>query len=123
MDKIFSENLIAPCGMNCGLCKAYLRAKNKCPGCFSGRKVNGKLIKCGRRLCKKRTGDYCFECSEFPCKSIKTLDERYRAKYGMSPIENLVYIKANGIEHFLHYQEMTYRKDGKTFCVHDKKYY
>ena len=30
--KIVPE-LIAPCGMNCGICMAYLREKNKCPGC------------------------------------------------------------------------------------------
>ena len=26
-------SLIAPCGMNCNLCYAYLREKNSCPGC------------------------------------------------------------------------------------------
>lgn len=29
----FDKSLIAPCGMNCGTCIAYLRDKNKCPGC------------------------------------------------------------------------------------------
>jgi len=29
----FDESLIAPCGMNCGTCIAYLRVKNTCPGC------------------------------------------------------------------------------------------
>ena len=27
------SELIAPCGMNCGICYGYLREKNKCPGC------------------------------------------------------------------------------------------
>ena len=27
------SSLIAPCGMNCGICMAYLREKKKCPGC------------------------------------------------------------------------------------------
>ena len=26
--------LIAPCGMNCGICLAYLRKERKCPGCL-----------------------------------------------------------------------------------------
>ncbi len=26
-------SIIAPCGMNCSICMAYLRGKNKCPGC------------------------------------------------------------------------------------------
>src|SRR4030042_3919129 len=93
-----SNNLVAPCGMNCGICQAYLRKENKCPGCFSGRKVNGEPIKCGRRLCKERKGDFCFECDKFPCDSIKRLDKRYREKYGMSEIENLEYIRDCGIE-------------------------
>jgi len=28
-----SEILIAPCGMNCGACIAFMRDKNNCPGC------------------------------------------------------------------------------------------
>ena len=27
------SSLIALCGMNCGICRAYLREKKKCPGC------------------------------------------------------------------------------------------
>jgi hypothetical protein len=26
----FNKQLIAPCGMNCGICLGYLRDKNKC---------------------------------------------------------------------------------------------
>jgi hypothetical protein len=109
--------------MNCGLCVAYLRAENKCPGCFSGRKVNGKPIKCARRLCKKRRGRFCFDCEEFPCNSIKKLDERYRLRYGMSEIENLNYIKEHGIEKFLSQQKEKYVSEKGTFCVHDQKIY
>jgi hypothetical protein len=32
---------------------------------------------------------FCFECEGFPCDRIKTLDKRYRTKYGMSMVENL----------------------------------
>lgn len=28
------KTLIAPCGMNCQLCYAFQREKNKCPGCL-----------------------------------------------------------------------------------------
>lgn len=127
----FSKDLIAPCGMNCGVCLHYLRAENKCPGCFTGRKVNDKRIKCARRLCKKRTGDFCLPraeskgegCDQFPCESITKLDERYRKRYGMSEIENLEFIKKHGIEKFIQEQEEKYCKDGKTFCVHDGNWY
>jgi hypothetical protein len=33
MSPVDENALIAPCGMNCGVCMAYLREKNKCPGC------------------------------------------------------------------------------------------
>ncbi|PWB60076.1 MAG: hypothetical protein C3F18_00180 [Nitrosomonadales bacterium] len=29
-------DLIAPCGLNCGLCRAFVRDKNPCPGCRGG---------------------------------------------------------------------------------------
>lgn len=119
----FNESMIAPCGMNCGLCLHYLRTENKCPGCSSGRKVNNKPIKCSRRLCKKRKGDFCYECDSFPCDSIKRLDERYRKRYGMSEIENLEFIRDKGVEAFLKSQEEKYVSDKGTYCVHDKKYY
>ena len=117
------ENLIAPCGMNCGVCLHYLRMENKCPGCYTGRKVNDRPIKCSRRLCNKRKGDYCFECDSFPCESIKKLDERYRKRYGMSMIENLKYNRENGIEKFLEREQNKWVKDGKVLCVHDRTYY
>lgn len=117
------KELIAPCGMNCGLCQLHLRAENKCPGCFSGRKVNGRCLKCSRKLCTKRTGEYCFQCEKFPCESIRKLDERYQERYGMSEIENLEFIRDNGIEAFLEKEEKKWVNEEGTLCVHDKKRY
>lgn len=117
------KELIAPCGMNCGLCLHYLRVENKCPGCFNGRKVNGRCIKCAIRLCKERKGEYCFECEKFPCERLKRMDDRYRTKYGMSEIENLKCIKECGIECFLEKEEERWVNEEGTFCVHDKKRY
>lgn len=117
------KELIAPCGINCGICLHYLRAENKCPGCFSGRKVNGRCIKCGIRLCKKRHGEYCFECDQFPCERIKRLDKRYRERYGMSEIDNLETIKSKGLEYFLKQEEKKWVNSEGTLCVHDKKRY
>lgn len=119
----FDKKLIAPCGMNCGVCVAYLRDENKCPGCFSGRKVNGRPIKCSRRLCKKRTGDFCYECAKFPCQSIKKLDERYLKRYQMSEIDNLKFIRDKGLNIFLESQKKKYISDKGIFCLHDGRYY
>ncbi len=121
--KAIKAEMIAPCGMNCGLCLHFLRAENKCPGCFPGRKVNGRLIKCQRRLCKKRTGYFCYECTDFPCESIKTLDKRYKERYGMSEVENLNKIKNDGMQLFLKEQNQKWVNKEGVFCVHDGKRY
>jgi hypothetical protein len=119
----FNENLIAPCGMNCGVCLHYLRASNKCTGCLSGRKVNAKPIKCAIKLCKSRNGEYCFNCAQFPCERLKRLDKRYREKYEMSEIENLEDIKKNGLDYFLNLEETRWIDPDGIYCVHDKKRY
>lgn len=118
-----NKNLIAPCGMNCGLCVMYLRNENKCPGCMSGRKVNSRCIKCGIKLCKNRKGKYCFDCDKFPCERLKRLDTRYKERYGMSEIANLETIKERGIEPFLLEEEKKWVNPDGIFCVHDKKRY
>ncbi|MFA7244167.1 MAG: hypothetical protein WC080_02690 [Patescibacteria group bacterium] len=41
----------------------------------------------------------------------------------MSEIENLLYIRDNGIDEFLKSQGKKYIKGDKIYCVHDKKYY
>ena len=117
------KKLIASCGMNCGLCLHYLRASNKCEGCFSGRKVNGKCIKCGIKLCKNRNGKYCFNCNKYPCERLQRLDKRYREKYSMSEIENLEIIKKKGINYFLKLENKRWVNSDGTYCVHDKKRY
>ena len=118
-----NKKLIAPCGMNCGLCLMHLRDKNKCPGCSSGRKVNGRCIKCGIKLCKDRKGEYCFNCDKFPCDRLKRLDARYQEKYGMSEIANLKTIKEKGIELFLLEENKKWVNSEGTYCVHDKNRY
>ena len=117
------KKLIAPCGMNCGVCLHFLRAENKCPGCFTGRKVNNRPIKCGIRLCKDRKEAFCFECDKFPCDRLKRLDSRYQERYGMSEIGNLEYIRDHGIEKFVEKEERRWLTEKGVFCVHDKKYY
>jgi hypothetical protein len=117
--------LIAPCGMDCGICMAFLRKKYKCPGCNSGRKVNGRLIKCGIRLCKDRKGGFCFECDKYPCDRLKRLDKRYQEKYGMSEIDNLNKIKEIGLVEFMKIENTRWAcpKCGNPICVHNRKCY
>ncbi len=94
--------LIAPCGMNCGICVAYLREKNECAGC-RGSDKNKPVTRtaCKIKNCNKRNSEFCYDCEVFPCDRLNHLDKRYRTKYGMSMIENLKLIQTNGIEQFL----------------------
>jgi hypothetical protein len=111
--------LIAPCGMNCALCIAYLREKRRCPGC------PGREKKCAIRNCEHYTKArrYCFLCDQYPCSRIKRLDERYRKRYGMSMIENLKFIREKGIRKFLRNERERWIRGGKTFCVHTREYF
>ena len=124
--KPLTSSLIAPCGMNCRLCRAYIRKKNACPGCRGDDHLKTKT----RALCRIKTCEmlkaadlkYCFDCAIYPCDRLNHLDTRYRTKYGMSMIDNLKSIKQAGIRNFMK-QEMSSRacsKCGELICVHEK---
>jgi hypothetical protein len=127
---VMEEILIAPCGMNCGLCVNYLALKNDlnkhgfkrmyCPGCIA----RGKHCVFMKEHCKL-LGDglvrFCFECKDFPYKRLKALDKRYRTRYHLSMIENLGFIKQQGIERFLANEDEKWRCpdcDG-VICCHN----
>lgn len=102
---MMQKELIAPCGMNCGICKYYYREKNKCPGCNGPDENKGKYcVECIIKNCdeiKNNKSGLCFECSKIPCKRLKNLDKRYSSKYHMSMLENLEHIKKHGMDKFL----------------------
>ena len=119
--------LIAPCGMNCGVCLAFLREKNKCPGC-RGTDAGKPPTRAGCKIknCEvfgESAAKFCFECAAFPCDKLKRLDKRYRAKYGMSMIENLGNIKSSGIGKFLKEEKARWScsRCGGTICVHKRR--
>ncbi len=123
IDKI----MIAPCGMNCGICRAYLRDKKKCPGCNESNENKPKYCtSCRIKNCeelKEGSGNYCFSCKVFPCARLKQLDKRYRTKYGMSMIDNLNIIKETGIDSFmvLEFEKWACEQCGGVICVHTWK--
>ena len=127
----FTENLIAACGMNCRICIGYFgytvsgkRRKMKCIGCKPRDKSCAFLKKYCKKLTKKEV-DYCYECSDFPCFHLEKIDKLYRERYNMSMIENLEYIRDNGVDEFLMQQEKKYQcpECGGVICVHNKKCY
>jgi len=120
----FETKLIAPCGMNCGICGAHLRENNPCHGCnFNGQVKPKTRARCRIKLCGRRSGPYCCHCAVFPCELLKRLDERYRLNYGMSQIENLTAIRVKGISRFIEGENKRWISDGGILCVHDKKRY
>lgn len=119
-----SQELIAPCGINCRICMAYMRDRKPCPGCLGDDSLKTKVrVLCRIKNCEKMANSkekYCFVCDSFPCARLKNLDKRYRAKYGMSMIENLENIKKIGLKHFIQNEEEKWKcpQCGELLCVH-----
>jgi len=112
--------LIAPCGMNCGICSGYLREKNKCHGCRGRGPGKPEYCKtCKMVTCDKAKGKYCFSCDSYPCTRLKQLDKRYRTKYNMSMLENLENIRKLGIRKFVRNEKKRWAcKCGGVINVH-----
>ncbi|MBU1222175.1 DUF3795 domain-containing protein [Myxococcota bacterium] len=93
----------APCGMNCLLCYVHLRKKKSCAGCLMGDENKPERCKkCLIAICAaERNLKYCFECGDFPCKSVKNLDKSYRTRYKASLIENSKMVGEDGVEEFM----------------------
>lgn len=125
INRLRYKGLIAPCGMNCGLCIGHLREKKPCGGCFKKDDEN-KPIHC--RSCiivnceslDKTDSGFCYDCEQYPCTRLKRLEKRYRTSYGMSMIENLAFIQNQGLENFLRNEEIrwTCTECGSGLCVH-----
>jgi len=117
-------SMMAPCGMNCALCYAYQRDKNKCDGCWGAyeQKPNS-CRKCSITNCEhlaRTESKFCYDCEKFPCKRLKQLDKRYRTKYHMSMLENLANIKIHGLEIFVEMEHERWKCEqcGGVICVH-----
>lgn len=122
--------LISPCGMNCALCSSFLAMKNDvltmgirmpyCTGCRPRNKNCGFLKKRCQKLSNKEV-TFCFQCDTFPCERLKTIDRRYKSRYRMSMIDNLKYIKKEGIDKFLQQQAELWKckKCSGTICCHN----
>jgi hypothetical protein len=124
-----SADLMAPCGMNCGICMAFLRDKNTCPGCRNlDETCKTSCLKCKIKNCeelKNSDKKFCGECEKYPCDKVKHIDKRYRTKYEMSMIENLNKIKEIGLENFMKIENSRWLclKCGNQICIHNKKCY
>jgi hypothetical protein len=125
--------LIAPCGMNCGVCKSFLafsrgvpQEKGKVTHCV-GCRPRGKncYIKRGCPKLRKKEVEFCFECNDLPCKNLAHLDKRYRERYSTNLVGNLKELQEKGMEQFLEDQKSRFRctNCGDVVSVHDNKCY
>jgi hypothetical protein len=125
-----NEELIAPCGMNCGICSGYLAARYdvkskgiKMPYCTGCRPRNKQCAFLKKRCSLLLEGkvQYCYECDDFPCPDLIKLDTRYRTTFRMSMVENLEYIRDNGITQFLEREDEKWRcpECGAVICCHN----
>jgi hypothetical protein len=126
-----SEELIAPCGMNCAICSRYLSHVNhlkrsQCIGC------RPRNLRCTYLFAKctginnkitTKNAKFCFECEQYPCKQINRIDDRYRKNYKMSMMDNLEYIKTKGLDKLIDDQNNKYRcsRCGGLISIHNKK--
>ena len=83
--------MIAPCGVNCLACSAYLDRKKPCFGCRAPiEQITRKSCRdCVKKECAFEKGiQWCFECHSFPCSRIKSLNKRYKQNYGVDLVQN-----------------------------------
>ena len=96
--------------MNCAICSGFLAYQNdvkskgiRIPYCTGCRPRDKKCAFLKKRCELLLDGivKYCYECGSFPCERLEHLDKRYRTNFRMRMIDNLEYIKKNGINQFL----------------------
>ena len=124
---IITAGMIAPCGLDCGICKRALAETDPCPGCHGPDEHKPEFCsaKCGIVQCRKRREngyEFCDECPEYPCADVTEKENRYTSKYPLyeSPGKNLRDIRENGMEQFLENErkQWTCGECGHVVAVH-----
>lgn len=116
--------LIAPCGINCSLCSGYQRKKAPCVGCNIAGDKPTYCLTCIIKNCPERNQDaafFCNQCAQYPCRRLKQLEKRYRARYGVQIYENLRVIETEGLDAFIAREETKWKCDacGARLCMHN----
>ncbi|MFC1921507.1 DUF3795 domain-containing protein [Chloroflexota bacterium] len=120
------EELISPCGMNCGVCKYYLSKQrglykmksSGCAGCMPGKRECRYIKDCDNF--RKNNFRFCYECGDFPCERIGKLEKRYVRQYHTSLVANSLKIKNVGMSKWLAEEEKKWRcsECGGTVSMH-----
>ena len=128
------KDLIAPCGMYCGICDKYLayshqlpRKRGKigyCKGCRPANK-NCSFVKKKCVTGKIYVVDFCFECEVFPCDILKKISKKQKERNQYDIVESLYRIQEHGLDWFIEEQVRIHGCDrcGDMICVHNDKCY
>lgn len=124
---MIKKEMIAPCGLDCAICRRALQEDNPCMGCHGpdeGKSdfcLNHCLIRRCERL-RELGSDYCDVCPSYPCEDVMEKETRYNSAYPLfeSPMENLAYIRQHGMEAFLRKEQVAWTccDCGEVICVH-----
>lgn len=104
----FTEDMVAPCGLDCSLCGEALKETHPCAGCMGPDEnkpafcsKHCTIITC-ENLVKSRYR-FCTECPDYPCAHNSEREARYMSQYVMreSPLTNLTDILELGMGVFL----------------------
>ncbi len=103
-----NAGMIAPCGLDCAICKRALAETDPCPGCLGPDEHKPEFCakRCGIILCGKRRENgyrFCDECPDYPCGDVLEKENRYTSAYPLyeSPKKNLQAIREKGMEAFI----------------------
>lgn len=113
-------SLVAPCGIDCGICELYLckdndrllayllskgipQEKLPCPGC---RAVQGHCpvigSQCASYTCAvEKDVEFCYQCREFPCSKLQPAADRADVLPHNLKVFNLCTIQRAGVEGFI----------------------
>lgn len=123
MPEKMEADMFAPCGMNCMVCYKHCYHKKPCAGCLNSDR--GKPEHCRKCRIKDCTAGknitYCYECADFPCKPIKSLEKSYNSRYHTSLVENSNDVKEHGMEVLLEKHRRKYKCPdcGGIISLHD----
>jgi len=123
MPEKIEADMFARCGMNCMVCYKHCYHKKPCAGCLnSDRGKPEHCRKCRIKDCAAgKNITYCYECADFPCKQIKSLEKSYNSRYHASLLENSNDVKEHGMKALLEKHRRKYKCPdcGGIISLHD----
>ena len=123
MPEKIEAHMFARCGMNCMVCYKHCYHKKPCAGCLnSDRGKPEHCRKCRIKDCAAgKNITYCYECADFPCKQIKSLEKSYNSRYHASLLENSNDVKEHGMKALLEKHRRKYKCPdcGGIISLHD----